>query len=165
MPQFKKSTGLTASERYLAELCEKSFLSLRGIGVRVDLIRRANSILAPCRGGRLKICCTQGRVGSSLTGPQSPRRVTCYASQDSARWWSQPQQSDSAGGNRAVAARRLRRDRESLRHPQNGKPNIIRELEPFSEPELLTEVLEQPAKSSKPSNRLNANRECMETSL
>jgi hypothetical protein len=113
---------------------------------------------------RLKICCPQGRVGSSLTGAQSPRGVTCYASQHSARWWSQPQRSDSAGRNRAVPAHRPRRDRGGLRRPQNGKPNIIRELEPFSEPELLTEVLVQPAKSSKPSNRLNANRECMYTS-
>ena len=77
---------------------------------------------------------------------------------------SRRQQTDSASTNRTVTAHRPRRDRGGLRRPQNGKPNIIRELEPFSEPELLTEVLVQPAKSSKPSNRLNANRECMYTS-
>ncbi len=52
-------------------------------------------------------------------------------------------------------------DREGIRRPQNGKPNIIRELEPLSEPELLTDVLAQPDMTSRPIKRLNANRQRM----
>ena len=65
------------------------------------------------------------------------------------------------GAPTATIARVRSGDFERLLRPQNGNPNIIRELEPFSEPELLTDALAQPARTSRPSKRLNANRERM----
>ncbi len=55
-------------------------------------------------------------------------------------------------------------DREGFCRSQNGNPKIIRELELLSEPELLTDVLAQPDMTSRPSKRLNANRERMQSS-